>query len=120
MAELEGTCRTAGCTEQHRHPITGATPDYHFVVGIHRKPVYTDPSYRQRSKNHLEWWYRAKDVALACDVRPPQVVRWIKAGRLRATRAVNAGSSRWLIRGSDLEEFLRSSGRAYPKQEATG
>lgn len=116
MAELEGTCRTAGCTEQHRHPITGATPDYHFVVGVTRKPVYKEPACLRRGKNHLEWWYRVADVARACDVLPEQVKRWIRAGRLKASRAVPSGSSRWLVRGRDLEEFLRSTGRAYPKE----
>lgn len=115
MADLQGSCRWAGCTEQHLHPVTGVPPDYHFVVGCTKKPVWSEPSYRRRARDRRDWWYRVEEVAAACTVAPGTVRGWIKSGQLKAFRP-STPPSPWLIRGRDLEDFVRSRGEAYPKE----
>ncbi len=124
MASLEGSCRWAGCTEQHRHPVTGAPPDYHYVIGITKEPRWREPSYRRRSKDPRQWWYRVREIAAALHVNVQTVQRYIRDGHLKATQApagVAAAAAKgrhsrspWLIHGQDFEEFLRNQRKSYP------
>lgn len=112
--ELEGPCRTAGCREQHRHPVTGALPDYHWVRdnGV-PLPRWIRKSWRKPGSDPKEWYYRTDEVARACGVAVETVRVWIRSGRLRA--GAPPGQRRPLfVKGCDLEAFVRSRGEAYP------
>jgi hypothetical protein len=121
--ELEGPCRTAGCKEQHRHPITGALPDYHWVRndGI-PQPRWIRQSFRRPGSDHREWFYKTDEVARSCNVSQETVRTWIRSGRLRSYPAntdpgAQGAGARYYVKGCDLEAFLRTRGQAYPRPE---
>lgn len=110
--ELEGTCRTAGCKEQHRHPITGVPPDYHWVRnGGEKCPRWRGSAYRKPGADSREWFYRTAEVATACGVTQSTVRTWFKKGLLK-----NSGQDGgyYLVKGCDLEAFLRARRTPYP------
>jgi excisionase family DNA binding protein len=48
-----------------------------------------------------------EQVAAECVVKPPAVLEWIHAGRLKATKP----SRKWIVRREDLDRFLEQQGR---------
>lgn len=113
---LEGSCRFAGCKVQHLHPITGVPPDKHWQLPSGElRPQWTEPSFRRRGNDPRDWWYRLEEIARTTGVCWQTVRRWIAVGGLKATRA--PGGRVWLVKGRDLDEFLRTTDRVYPKPE---
>lgn len=101
---------------QHLHPVTSVPPDYHYIgPGSEKLPRWSDPSYRRRANDPRDWWYRLEEIARTTGVCWQTVRRWIDRGGLRATRV--PGGRVWLVKGRDLDEFLRTSDRVYPKPE---
>ena len=102
--KLEGTCATSGCKEQHRHPVTGATPDYHWMGRGVPEPRWYDPL--KADPNDL--WYTPTEVASVLGVHPKTVSRWIKSSGLPASRP---GSRRIYIRARELTDWLKNQRR---------
>ena len=111
---LEGTCRFAGCREQHRHKVTGVPPDYHWrTLDGTVLPRWSEPSYRRRAEDPRDWWYQINEIAKATGLHRDTVAAWIRAGHLPAFRA--PGGKTWLVKGRDLDEFLRATNRVVPQ-----
>lgn len=108
-ASLVGDCRFWQCKEQHLHPVTGDPPSYHFVDG-EGVPQPRWPDALRRGADPLDWWYRLGEVAKTCGVHINTVRRWVRERGLKATRP---GGGVWLVRGRDLDAWLRSNERGY-------
>ena len=78
-------------------------------------PRWHEPAYRRRGHDPQEWWYRLDEIARTTGVCWRTVRRWIEKGGLKATRA--PGGRLWLVKGRDLDEFLRHTDRVYPKED---
>lgn len=97
--------------------MTGVPPDSHWRFGEGPpKPRWKEPSFRRRGVDPKEWWYRPSEIAAVTGVSIETVRRWIKRCALKATRAPGGGRV-LLIRGADLDEFLRTTNRVYPREE---
>lgn len=108
-----GTCLYAHCKVQHLHPITGAPPDYHWTNNAGEQlPRWTAAGYRRYGNDPKQWWYRVDEVARTCGVQPDAVRFWIKRGDLPAKKTPGGGL--YLIKGADLDDFLRTTKRGYP------
>lgn len=115
-ASLEGTCQFAGCQVQHLHPVTGVPPDYHWRASDGTPlPRWREPSFRRRAIDPKDWWYRLGEIARTTGVSTQTVRRWIHVCGLKASRA--PGGRILLVKGHDLDEFLRGTKRVYPKPE---
>lgn len=96
--------------------MTGVPPDYHWRASDGTPlPRWAEPSFRRRALDPRDWWYRIGEIARTCGVSTQTVRVWIHERGLSATRA--PGGRIWLVKGYDLDEFLRASKRVYPKPE---
>jgi len=106
---LVGTCATAGCKEQHLHPITGDPPDWHFVVGVTIEPRWR-PNVYKRAPKPGDRWYRPREIAaIAGGVDVETVRRWVRDHGLPASK--RPGGRSLFIRGRDLEAWLQKQSR---------
>lgn len=98
---------------QHLHPVTGAPPDYHWTHNSGKQlPRWTAPNYRRYGNDPKQWWFRVDEVARTMGVVPGTIRFWIHRGELPAHRV--PGGRLFLIKGADLDEFLRTSKRGFP------
>jgi predicted site-specific integrase-resolvase len=72
-----------------------------------------EPSFRRRNRDPDLWYYRLKEIAELTGVCWRTVRNWTRAG-LPFTRA--PGGRVMLVLGRDLNYFLRSTKRVYPRE----
>lgn len=102
-------CALTQCKVAHHHPVTGAEPDYHYVVKGRWEPRWKNPL--KKSKDQRMWWFTVPEVAAKLGVKPTTVRKWIHDGKLVASQAAFASGSHFFIRGSDLDEWMRNQTR---------
>lgn len=103
-------CRFDRCGEDHRHPITGAPPDYHytFASGV-MAPRWRNPFKNAADKS--DWLYSTKELALMCGVCLRTVQRWIWHRGLPVHRAPGI-RTRYMVKAKDFERWLKGQEKA--------
>ncbi len=99
-------CAMDGCPEEHRHPITGEPPDYHWKGRGRHEPRWRNPY--KRAPDKQDWWYTASEIAKVLHLTVKTVRAMVSRGALGAVRT-QGGHIR--IKMRDFEAWYRNQGK---------
>jgi len=105
-------CALQCCKKQHRHPLTGAEPDYHYRIGAVWEPRWKNPM--KRGEDTRSWWYTTVEIAARLGCRRETVVNFIKRGELRASQVGEpsaSGRHQYYVNGGDFDDWMRGQTR---------
>ena len=101
-------CALAGCKVAHFHPITGAPPDYHFILpGGEKAPRWWNPY--KGAPDPKDWWYSPQELAKVAGCSDSTITAACKRGDLPHGRISPGGPRRIKLR--DFEAWYRAQAR---------